>query len=203
MIIRRPAFSLLALLLLLAFGLHAQDEQEQTLFKSIRVVGAFGSPIFELGNLYDSTGTSTGGGGALVFNKFFLGGFGMGSSGFASIDFQGTTYKIDMGYGGIWLGFTPLTHKAIHPYISTRYGWGKIKLNEEGASAPSYQDKIFCFIPEAGFEVNFFRWFRICASGGYRLVTGANDLPANSLELSDLRSFCGYLTLRFGGFGSN
>lgn len=189
---------LAALLLLLASGLRAQEDT-QTLFGDARVVGGFGGPIFEYGNLNGQFGTNVGGGGGIVFRQFFLGGFGMGGTDFATVEYNADEYEIDMGYGGFWLGYTPLTHKVIHPFVSARIGWGDVELVDPRSDEAAFEDKVFCLVPEIGLELNVFRWFRISATGGYRFVAGANNLPA--IGSNDLRSFCGFLTLRFGGFG--
>lgn len=191
---------LVAILLLAASCLRAQDET-QTLFGDARVVGGFGGPIFEFGNLNDQYGSNAGGGGAVVFRQFFLGGFGMGSTDYATTEYKGDEYEIDLGYGGFWLGYTPLTQKVIHPYASLRIGWGDVELVIPDSDEVAFEDNVFCLVPEIGLELNIFRWFRISAAGGYRYVAGASGLPDGVIDSQDLRSFCGFLTLRFGGFG--
>ena len=194
--------SLLAAILLLASGLFAQ-EKHQTLFGNARIVGGFGGPIFEYGLLNGQFGTRAGGGGGLVVGDFFIGGFGMGTSDFAEVDLDPQIYTIDLGYGGFWLGYTPLTRKVIHPFGSLKVGWGTASLEyqKDDDWITGYEENIFSLTPEVGLELNIFRWFRISATGGYRFVNGADGLP--DLDSRDFRSFIGTLTLRFGGFGSD
>ena len=61
--------------LMLGFALQAQHE---TLFNNARVVGGFGAPIIEMG-LGNDMSTAVGGGGGVVIDNFFIGGYGVGS----------------------------------------------------------------------------------------------------------------------------
>lgn len=185
--------ALLGLLGLTAFAQH------ETLFGRARVVGGFGGPIFEWG-LGNDLNTSVGGGGGVVIDNFFLGGYGLGSADFNQLIENGDIDQLDIGHGGFWLGFSVPSHKLIHFYGSTRIGWGAINVqfNDPGQSY-SDVDKIFALTPEAGLELNVARWFRAVGTVGYRWVDGVN---ANSGYAED--AFNGWtagLTLRFGWFG--
>ena len=61
--------ALLSIIGLTAFAQH------ETLFGRARVVGGFGGPIMEWG-LGNDLNTSVGGGGGVVIDNFFLGGYG-------------------------------------------------------------------------------------------------------------------------------
>ncbi|NJL76626.1 MAG: hypothetical protein HC892_18020 [Saprospiraceae bacterium] len=53
--------------------------------------------------------------------------------------------------------------------------------------------------PEAGVELNVFRWFRVAGTVGYQFFNGLDNQPQlQNLDLDNLRVG---LTLRFGGFG--
>ena len=56
----------------------AVNAQHETLFNNARVVGGFGAPIVEMG-LGNEMTTAVGGGGAVVIDNFFIGGYGIGS----------------------------------------------------------------------------------------------------------------------------
>ena len=185
--------------LLALFGLTA-FAQHETLFGRARVVGGFGAPIIEWG-LGNDMNTSVGGGGGVVIDNFFLGGYGMGSVDFNQLIENGDVDQLDIGHGGFWLGFSVPSHKLIHLYGSTRIGWGAInvKFHDPGQNYRDV-DKIFALTPEAGLELNVTRWFRAVGTVGYRRVDGVN---ANSGYSED--AFNGWtagLTLRFGWFGA-
>lgn len=174
--------------------------QEQTLFDSGVRVGGFGSPIFEFSNIAGDFGTTNGGGGGLVMNDFFIGGYGMGST-FGRVELSQQVYRVNIGYAGLWFGYTPAGIRLFHPYFSSRVGWGSVELtqgeNDESMTDP---DRIFVLAPEAGIELNIFRWFRLSGAVGYRWVEGV-DPESTQMTNKDFRSVTGSLTLRFGGFG--
>lgn len=173
--------------------------QTQTLFNKARVVGGFGSPIVEIG-LDENYNTSVGGGGGLLINSFFLGGYGMGSLDFEELLTQdGDIERIDLGHGGLWLGFSVPTHKLIHFYGSARIGWGAIDIRTRNAVFDEL-DQVFVLTPEAGIELNITRWFKLAGTVGYRYLDGINESSFYSND--DFRGAFAGITLRFGGFGS-
>ena len=98
------------LCLLYSGGLQAQHE---TLFNRARVGGGFGSPIFEWG-LGGSTNTSVGGGGGLVIENIFIGGYGLGSVDFDALIEDGEIENMELAHGGFWLGATISPYKVVH-----------------------------------------------------------------------------------------
>jgi hypothetical protein len=183
------------LLLLSGFGLSAQHE---TLFNNARVVGGFGGPIVEFG-LGSRLNTSVGGGGGIVVNSFFLGGYGLGSVDFDRLFEGGEVEVLNIGHGGFWLGGTFQPYRLLHVYGSSRIGWGVI--NVDLNNSPSYDDvdKIFVLTPELGFELNLTRWFRLAGTAGYRWVRGANESRGYTSE--EFSGAVGTVALRFGWFG--
>lgn len=195
----------LFLSLLVCASVQLAAQSDQTIFSDIHRIGAFGAPIFDFGDFDSDVTTANGGGGALILNDFFIGGYGIGSNDFTKI-VNDTTETINFGHGGFWLGLTPKQSKTIHPYISMRLGWGdvdsKVKNVLDPGNPVTYKniDKVFVLTPEIGFEVNVFSFFRIAASANYRWVNGLTNLQ--NFEDSDLSNFGATLTLKFGGFGS-
>ena len=111
---------------------------------------------------------------------------------------------VRVSHGGLWIGVTPLQDKAIHPYFSTRMGWGKTHFDEIDiltGDKDEIADNIFVLTPEAGIEVNIFSFFRIALSANYRFVEGLE--PGGPLTDDDLQKFTGVITLRFGAFGDD
>ena len=179
---------------LTGIGLNAQE----TLFGGVdeNDLGAFGSPIIEIGSINGEAGGYVGGGGALVVRGFFLGGYGIGTK-FAETQVDEVRYDIRLKHSGLWLGYAPAQEKLFHPYTSLRIGWGKSQLLR-GKDA-DFSDRIFALTPEAGFEVNAFHFLKVAFSGAYRWINGADNLPG--LSSNDLSSFMGVITFRIGGFG--
>ena len=183
-------YFLITMLGFLTFCLQAQDE---TIFNNARIVGAFGAPIVEFSQIGKDRVVSSGGGGGILINGFFLGAYGISSTDFNYLANTGY-YRADLVHGGFWLGFSHLKHKAIHPYGSLKVGWGVTK-----ATDFDFDESVFVLSPDIGIELNIFRWFRIAATAGYRYVDGINS--EQSFKADDYRSFTGGLTFRFGWFG--
>ncbi len=175
-----------------SFGLLAQ---QQTLFGNVDNWGGFGAPIFEISSIADESIVSIGGGGAVIMDNFFFGGYGLGTDD-ANYSFEGEDYRIKYKHGGLWLGVTSNPNSLVHVYGSTRLGWGKARLRQDGDDI--FTDRIFTLTPELGFEVNVTRFFQLALTGGYRVTTGINDLPG--LTNDAFSNFVGGITLRFGGF---
>lgn len=184
-------FSLLALT---TFG------QQETLFKSINHIGGFGGPMIEVSKINGETVADVGGGGALILDNFFFGGYGLGTDA-PNIQISGETFDIDFDHGGLWFGYVVPTHKLVHAYSSFKLGWGDVTL-KEGDGDKRYSDNVLVLAPELGVEVNITSWFRLGLTGGYRFVDGITEFP-EFVPLTD-DSFSGgfgKLTFRFGGFG--
>jgi len=181
--------------MLFTFGMV--NAQQETLFNRAHVIGAFGAPIVEYSFHGDDVTTSVGGGGGLIIDNFFIGGYGMGS-----IDesiFDDDLERIELGHGGFWLGYTIPSHKLLHFYSSVRLGWGGVNIDVDNDF--NEIDGVFVIEPEGGVELNVFGFFRIAATVGYRYVDGINP-NVSGLEKDSFNGMVGALTFRFGGFGS-
>ncbi len=189
----------LLFLLLAGFGFGTQlSAQQQTLLRKARFTGAFGAPIYEFA-LSDGLADAAGGGGGLVFNNVFIGGYGMKTRELSPFqDLDASLNEAELSQGGFWLGFTANSDALIHPYGSVRAGWGKFSYQRGFDSAS--EDKAFVATPELGLELNVATWFRVNVTGGYRYVNGLEDI--SPLTDDDLSGFTANLTLRFGIFGS-
>lgn len=186
---------------LLATALAAQHE---TLFDDFTSFGGFGGPMVEISAINGEVGADVGGGGALILDDLFIGGYGMGTD-YPEItltedvggEFQDINYNIRFKHGGLWFGYTPRQYKMGHFYSSLKVGWGKAQLLNDRFDKP--RDRIFVLTPEVGVELNLMDWFKLGFTAGYRWVNGISKLP--TLDDSDFSSPTGVITFRFGSFG--
>lgn len=177
------------------------QQQEETLFRRDRLRGGFGGPIFSYSQSDGRTGYGAGGGGGLVFNRMFVGVFGMGETFDKPRAGQN---QLAMGYGGLWLGYTIPSHKLLHLYASAKIGGGAIgytDFDDHWDFDDDWHDAVLVTVPEAGLELNLTHWFRMSGSVGYRFVNG---FEGNSLVgKRDLNAPVFNLTMRFGWFGGS
>ena len=176
---------------------YGQDKQE-TLFGNVNHIGGFGGPMIEVSTVNGETVADVGGGGALILDNFFFGGYGLGTDA-ASINVGGENLDIDFGHGGLWFGFVAQPYKLMHLYSSFKLGWGSADLKDNYGDK-LFSDNVLVLNPEVGVELNITNWFKLGITGGYRFVDGVTSLPG---ELNDdsFSSPFGALTFRFGGFG--
>lgn len=184
-------------LVLSSSPLFAQQETE-TLFKNSRLRGGFGGPIFSWSQANQKTGYGAGGGGGVVFDRFFVGLFGMGET------FERPQIgqeQLTLGYGGLWVGYTIPSHKLLHLYTSVKVGGGGAVITDfedDWEFEDDWTDATLVIVPEAGLELNVARWFRLSGSVGYRWVNGFDGW--NNYGEKDLNAPVYALTLRFGWF---
>lgn len=187
------------LFLLPLFGLFQLNAQHETLLDDLRVLGAFGGPLVEIGAINGEIGADVGGGGALLMDNFFFGGYGLGTN-YPEIELtvneRTDFYDIQFGHGGFWLGYTRDVQKLAHFYSDLKIGWGRARLEQDGDAA--FSDRVFVLTPAAGIEFNVVSFFKIGFTAGYRWVNGVNVLP--ELDNNDFSSPVGTITFRFGGF---
>lgn len=193
------------ILALFAFHLAAlQAQTEQTLFNKTKVRGGFGGPIFTYGQIKGNRGVGAGGGGGLVFNQTMIGAFGHGEV-FTIHRENSVTSSLALGYGGLWLGYSIPTHKAVHAFASVKVGAGGIGVSdsdilwEEDPEFTDYDGALLVLVPEAGLELNVFHWMRLAGTVGYRYVDGFHG--ALGLNKTALNAPIFGLTMRFGWFG--
>jgi len=138
-------------LLLLFVGISACGvlmSQETLLNQGIRV-GAFGAPIVEFSDLDGSFGVSVGGGGAIMFEHFFIGGYAMGSTHDILRDIDADEYDVTLAHGGIWTGFDLMPSEIVHMTANFRAGWGVLLFGlDNDFSDYDFEDRIFTLTPE-------------------------------------------------------
>lgn len=184
-------FKIFSLALALCFVSSIYGQKDETLFGS-RSVGLTG--FWAAGGLnytsFENDWSFFGGTNfSFEFGKSLLIGWGNYTSGI-NIDIQGLDTPVSFKYGGLMLGFTPQSRKVLHPRITLLTGRGRATFTDDGDS-----DRVFVFQPSAGLELNVFRWFRVGAEGGYRIVSGVDS---NLLTNKDLSRPFAQVDLRFG-----
>ncbi|MEE9437642.1 MAG: hypothetical protein V3V14_01500 [Saprospiraceae bacterium] len=185
-------------ILMMLFGMFSVNAQQETLFSNINHVGGFGGPMIEMSQVNGETVIDVGGGGGIILDNFFIGGYGLGTDN-ASFETDVETFDIDFGHGGLWMGYVVPANKVVHGYSSVKVGWGKTIL-KDGKGDRAFSDNHIAILPEIGIELNITKWFRLAATGGYRIVNGLDDLP-EGLDNDSFSGAFGSLTFRFGGFG--
>lgn len=171
--------------------------QTETLFSRSDIrFGGFGGPIVEYSTVNDQAVVDVGGGGGLLINDFFIGGYGMGSE-VGTLQIDGSSYDLEMRHGGLWLGYSYNANKLIHPYASVRLGGGE--LSAENSTSTRYEEGFFTVSPDIGFELNLATWFKVVATAGYRF-TNMDQVDIPNVSDGAVDSFTAALTFRFGGF---
>ncbi len=181
---------------------QAQDDFEHLLKNRKIKFSVFAGPIFEFSSVHNNFGFSTGGGGGLLLNQtIFIGGYGMGLAPVIGTDviLNNVNYdnlEIAFGHGGLWFGYIHNYRKLIHFGASTKLGWGNITLNDHRLANP-YADNVIVITPQVEAEMNISRWFKINVGLGYRLVSGVNETVLNKKDFNSPQLTVGFI---FGWF---
>lgn len=178
-------------------SLNAQDET-QFLINGPTEVSGFGGPMVELSWVKDRPIYSFGGGGGALFNKrFFLGGYGQGNLVLDDLfTYNSEPVKLEMGHGGLWLGYWYKPENVAHLGVSSRFGWGGIGLLDQ-ANNLLLSDDVFHIQPQIHGEINVLPFMKLSAAAGYRLSLGVNN---DFFSSSDFNSPTAWLGIYFGGF---
>ena len=197
----------------LAFTLFAQTEEDNTntppktefVGGNGGKVSGFGGPMFQLAFINGEAIPFIGGGGAGLFNdNFYFGGFGMGTATEIQIEninplVNGLTPvgRLEMGFGGLMMGYMPMGHKKFHPLIGLDFAWGGYEVYELNADNVILDGTLTAVTPRIGAEANALPWLKVNLGVGYRSVFGSKSTFFN---LSDLNSPLLDLRLQFGWF---
>jgi len=196
---KRTAFSLV--ILAASLMVYSQEKEYQTIFdnKDLRISG-MGGPFMQFTALAGEFGHMMGGGGAVLLNDFYFGGYGLGLTN-AIPDYvnDNANDKLSLGHGGFWIGYSLFGSKPVHASISTLVGWGEFGIIQYEGYYPFIRDKIFTVAPTIELEVNLTRYFRIGAGATYNLYTGVDE-NQHGYKSADLSSPGGFLSFRFGWF---
>jgi hypothetical protein len=161
---------------------YKRNNKVQTVMNSVQIhrVSGFGGPIMSYSTIDGDFAFMMGGGGGIIINNLFLGGYGEGVSN--TLTLTGDNYSIrdlNFGHGGFWVGYEIGRKMIIHPVISSRIGWGSIS-GYNTTSNHSFRDPVFVVIPTISAEVNFTRFFKINIGAEYRQTLNVNNIPEMS-----------------------
>ena len=179
-------------------GLKAQEEAEiKTLFGEGQIkISGFGGPFMNFSIIDGKFAHLMGGGGGILINDFFFGGYGIGLTN--SIEFKGpSNNEVGFGHGGFWLGYNFLSRKLVHPSLHMQVGWGKISERLPSGGPLDKGDNIFVIIPTLELEMNITKYFKISTGGNYRFVSFVDD---ENYSESDFISPGVFLAFKFGLF---
>jgi len=194
------------------FAIPAFAQQETLLSGNIEHSGGYGGPVIkttQIGPNQDNGILVGGQGGWIINHTFVIGGGGYGlaneinprwENSFMPID-PLSDYRMDFGYGGVYLGYVRNSERLIHYELHSIIGWGGVSYNyyqdDEDEDWNSEGDAFFIVEPGVNVELNVTEFFRIAVGGTYRLVTGVDyhDLTDNNLS-----GLSAQVVFKFGAF---
>jgi hypothetical protein len=190
-----------ALSLVVGVSAFSQQKEYRTIFdnQDVRISG-MGGPFMQFTAVAGEFGHMMGGGGAVMLNDFFFGGYGLGLTN-AIPDYvnQNPTDRLTLGHGGFWLGYSLFGEKPIHIALSSLIGWGEFGVMQDFGTYPFVRDKIFVLAPTVELELNLTRYFRIGAGASFNLYTMV-DRNIHGYSNGDLSAPAGFLSFKFGWF---
>ncbi|MAT54030.1 MAG: hypothetical protein CMN32_06080 [Saprospirales bacterium] len=189
---------ILLLFTTLMTNLASAQHSDETLFSKSHRSGFFFAPLIEYSDFNKEVSTSFGGGLAFISGDFFIGAYGLGMAEWDDFFLDDEPEQLDLGHGGLWLGYTFQQHEVLHLFTSVKAGWGVANVDFSDDEF-NFEDGFMVFTPEAGLEVNVARWFRIAGTAGYRFINGLD--PNLAITEKDLEGFTGTITFRMGWFG--
>ncbi len=210
----------LSILMLSGTALMAQDTipVADSLKDPKIFISGFGGIISETSILHKGISECIGAAGALTLNHYlFVGAYGLSltskntitdlvmHNNIADSTFFGEKLRLNFTHAGLWAGVIFFPKKTVHLGISSRLGWGSIRLvkadvnyiNNANYLLDYMNDKVMVVTPEIDIEVAITSWLKCNIGLGYRFVTGVEmarykDFKFNTPQLT--------FGLYFGGF---
>lgn len=176
---KKVSLLLFAILLAGVMNVKAQDDDFKTIFSETEItrMTGFGGPEMSFGMINGQFAHFMGGGGGVLFNNFFLGGYGTGLTTANNYNNDGTEI-VSYGHGGLWFGYEFNYQNALHPVVSLKTGWGSAE--SKNGFSHDYDDGIFVVTPMVGLEANITRFFKVRAGVECQVATGINQLEGLS-----------------------
>ena len=177
---------------------YKKHYEVQTVMNRIEIhrISGFGGPTMSYSTINGEFAFLMGGGGGIIINNLFLGGYGEGLSNTLDIGNNYSLRDFDFGHGGFWVGYEIAPKKLIHPVISTRIGWGNIT-GYSSVENEYIRDHVFVLVPTISAEINFTRFFKINVGAEYRQTLNVNVPGMSNKDFSNLGVYVNFL---FGWF---
>jgi hypothetical protein len=184
----------LGLILCLSFGAFAQ--RQETLLSDLNTTGLWIGWTFNYTSYNNDWDYLQGFFGGLEVGRNAYIGYGRWKAK-PGLDIMGAAQDMEMRHGGLILGVSPGSYRAIHPTLQFVIGPGRT-IYDDGFERQ--KDRFLAIKPSAGLEFNLFESVRLNIEGGYLLVTGTDfDTEAfPELEDVDLSAPFLQLNLKFG-----
>jgi hypothetical protein len=182
---------------------------EQTLISRPITNGGYGAPVQRLSVVAGKSVLLTGlEGGWIINHRFVLGAAGYGlatqnvrHTGSSLRDSKGRAPVVEMGYGGVLLGYVPEPMRRAHVNVQTIIGGGGMTYDVSDVAGMRLEDApadgFFVIEPSLEAEVKVTSIFRIALGGGYRFISGAR---LDGLRDDDLRGASMSLSFKLGRF---
>jgi len=189
-----------ALFLMMAGSALAQPA---TLFDGDIHSGGFGGVELKLSPLNEQTGLLVGGSGAWLINhSFYLGGGGYGLvNDIATLGLSPDTSRIDMGYGGLLIGYMFAPDDLVHVGIQTLVGAGGVgyRVHHFDDRLDNLTDSDGFFVAEPGVvgELNISRNIRLVIGASYRFINGIETAGMSDAKLGGPSAS---MMIKFGSF---
>lgn len=181
-----------------AFSLMAQDDEVKTIFSEIEItrISGFGGPEMSFSYMNGQFAHFTGGGGGVILNNFYFGGYGTSIANTSEYTNNYETQIIRYGHGGLWFGYEFIYRNMIHPVVTIKTGWGSAEV--KNGYQHEYENTIFVVTPMVAMEVNITRYFKIRLGAEYQLVAGINQ--TSDFSNQDFSALGANLSFLFGWF---
>jgi len=194
-------------LFLIATSVYAQ---EATLFDGKIDNGGFGGVIVAGTTIDSKAALLVGGGGGWIINHtFVIGGAGMGLANDIEANYIDSTndhLMLNMGYGGVMLGYILNSDDIVHFTGGFLVGGGGISFREgnwydhefDYNYGSRYGNDVFLVVePQVNVELNITKWFRVTGGASYRFISGVDF---HGLTDKDLAGPSGVVMFKFGKF---
>ncbi|MFG1495610.1 hypothetical protein ABMA57_03175 [Saccharospirillum sp. HFRX-1] len=155
--------------------------------------GGYGGPLVKYGQLGDETAIMLGGEGAGTFttgvHSLLIGGAGYG---LINEPEWGNGQTLDMGYGGLLIGYTHRPDAVVHVETKLLLGAGSVSLSD---GTDEDNGSFLASEVSVGAEVNLTDFLEVGIGGAYRLTT---DPDLDGVSDDDLSGASVVLSFQFG-----
>jgi len=192
-------FLLATVIILSGVAVHAQENEEGFSNSESGYTKGMGGPIISFSTIHGEFSVFMGGGGGVVLKKFILGVYGMGQASQIE-DWHNSNRFVSIWHGGIWLGYSFLPDKIVHPVIELNAGMGNFSTFAQNDYSSLYTDKtgVFVLSPKLGVEFTVSSFVKIGVGGEYRYANFTK--PNTSYSSKDISAPAGYITIKLGEF---